>query len=194
METLKKISTEDLRQLTASLNEFVAEFGAEGDRARVILAAAKLDLQLYHLLVRVLRTSPQQSDSLIDGNGPLSSFSSRIDISHRLGMISAELARALHLVRRIRNDFAHEVAGASLTAGAHRDRVVELCRPLLEFKEFDMNRKKFENHPEGPSRDCRAMLAILVARLSGALHRLDPLDCSSEVPLVPPGWTRVTPE
>lgn len=57
-------------------------------------------------------------------------FSSKINFVYRFGLIDSDLARALHLVRRIRNSFAHEVSGCSLTSGAHSDRVRELARPL----------------------------------------------------------------
>lgn len=46
---------------------------------------------------------------LICANGPLSSFSARIDILMGFGFISRDVYKDLHLVRKIRNRFAHDL-------------------------------------------------------------------------------------
>jgi DNA-binding MltR family transcriptional regulator len=82
-------------------------FATESDRAAVVLAVAKLDELLAELLQRVFRPSATAQDELLDIEKPLGTFSAKIHISYRLGLIDASFARALHLVRRIRNSFAH---------------------------------------------------------------------------------------
>ena len=186
----KKFSENELKRLTTEHAEFLVEFGQEGDRACAILGVAKLDSLLFQILTRALRTNPSKSDGLLEGNGPLSTFSSRIDMAHRLGILGADLTRALHLLRRIRNDFAHEAAGATLSAGSHRDRVMELARSFSAYRDYDIRRASFESHPDGAPQDFRAVLSILVARLTGIFHRVDCLDMSGEASLVPPNWTR----
>src|SRR5438270_10281747 len=44
----------------------------------------------------------------------------------------SDTSRALHLIRRIRNSFAHEVSGAKLDSGPHRDRIRELAAPFVK--------------------------------------------------------------
>ena len=114
-----------------SYKAFAAELSVENDRSAVILGAARLDIGLRHLLEHVLAPNTSTRDELLDNDGPLSSFSARIQMSFRLGLITADFVRALNLVRKIRNDFAHEASGASLTSGAHHDRVRELSRPFI---------------------------------------------------------------
>jgi DNA-binding MltR family transcriptional regulator len=104
------------------------EFKGESDRACVILAASLLDNALLALLQSKLAPCAGSNDALFDGaNAPLSTFSSRIDASYRLGLISARFCRDLHLVRRIRNEFAHNVTGCSFDESAIRDRVQALA-------------------------------------------------------------------
>ena len=61
---------------------------------------------------------------------PLSSFSAKISIAHRLGIFPTSFTRALHLVRKIRNDFAHDVAGCSFEDVSVRSRVLELSKSI----------------------------------------------------------------
>lgn len=50
----------------------------------------------------------KQSAELLGGFGPLSSFSSRISVASGFGLIPMDLAGDLHLVKKIRNRFAHQ--------------------------------------------------------------------------------------
>ena len=79
---------------------FAEEFGGETDRAAVILGAAKLDILLYHLIQKTLLPNTSSNDELLDGDAPISTFSSRINLAFRLGLIDPELTRALHLVKK----------------------------------------------------------------------------------------------
>jgi len=94
------------------LSTFLAEFQKETDRASVILTAAMLDDVLSELLKARLVPCPGSADALFDdANAPLANFSSRIEMSFRLGLISHRFARDMHLVRKIRNSFAHNISG-----------------------------------------------------------------------------------
>jgi len=104
------------------------EFKDESDRACVILAASLLDNALFSLLQARLAPCSTNSDPLFDSaNAPLSTFSSRIEISYRLGLLSARFCRDLHLVRRIRNDFAHNITGCNFEESSVRDRIQALA-------------------------------------------------------------------
>jgi hypothetical protein len=107
--------------------QIFAEFRNETDRAVVILAAAMLDEQLRELLAARLVPNTSGDDTFLDGdNAPLSAFSSRINGCHRIGLISAMLARDMHLVRKVRNDFAHLPKICSFEEQSVKDRVTEL--------------------------------------------------------------------
>jgi DNA-binding MltR family transcriptional regulator len=110
-------------------NKLEQEFEKESDRAAVILAASFLDDLLRSALIGRLTSNHSTKDSLFDGaNAPLSSFSSRIDMAFRLGIISDKFARDLHIIRRLRNDFAHNVTGCTFDNPPVKSRVEELMR------------------------------------------------------------------
>lgn len=70
----------------------------------------------------------QVKDTLLDGpNAPLSNFSSRIDFAFRIGIISHQLARDIHIIRKIRNDFAHSYEPRTFEDGKIRDQVNALA-------------------------------------------------------------------
>jgi hypothetical protein len=129
-------------------------------------------------------------DDLLNGDSPLSSFSSRINICYRLGLIEPKFTRALHLVRKIRNIFAHETSGSSLDSGSHRDRVRELVAPFLQIKEYINMRDKHFSEFDGASRDFRAVVTILILRLEGALMYLTPLNDDDSVNMIPPSFLK----
>lgn len=158
---------------TEELLEFMTEFLRESDRAAVVLAAAKLDTQLYQVLQHALLPCSTGEDELLGPDRPLGTFSARISVSHRLGLIDARLARALHLIRKIRNDFAHELSAATLASGPNRNRVRDLIRPLQDQKLYrDMKRLVQEHRDQDtpnavpdPAADFRAAVAFASAAL-----------------------------
>lgn len=68
---------------------------------------------------------------LLGKSGPLSSFSTKIDLACVLGMCSRVIAKDLHMIREIRNDFAHNIlakdnAKLSFNSGHIRDKCMTL--------------------------------------------------------------------
>jgi len=171
--------------------KFIEEFENETDRAAVVLGAAKLDLVLYQILQSYLLPSASSKDSLFDGDSPLSTFSSKIDLTFRLGLIDAAFARALHLVRKIRNSFAHDVSGCSLTNGAQSDRVKQLCLPMKQYKTFySFNEKMFKEN-QGVAADFRTTLGLLIGRLEFQLTRITPTESPRTQTLIGSSWKKV---
>lgn len=85
------------------------ELKNESARGVVLIATAMIEEQLREVLLATLVPNPSSSDTLFDGpNSPFGSLSSKIDVAYRLGIISDKLCRDLHIVRRIRNDVAHQ--------------------------------------------------------------------------------------
>lgn len=171
-----------------SFQEFVTEFRDETDRASVILGAAKLDLVMYQILREYLAPAPGSIDELLDGDGPLGTFSAKINLLFRLGLIDAQFTRALHMVRRIRNAFAHEVKGCSLESGSHCDRIKELIAPLKHLKFFRDFREHFFGDKAGASIDFRVCLAVMVGRLEFAFENIVPLSSVNALEFVNPSW------
>ena len=132
------------------LSKFRDQFEKESDRAKVILSAAMLETALENLLKAQLAPSASSEDSLLEGAyAPISTFSAKIDLAHRLGLISTKFAKDLHLIRRIRNDFAHNVQSCDFEEVAVHSRCTELARSSGMGKRDPTLRKLFEEGPRG---------------------------------------------
>jgi hypothetical protein len=84
-------------------------------RALIILATAKLDNQLREVIEAFLLPRPPaasgNTDELFDGDrSPLGTFSARIKVCRRLGLIDESLARTLDTLRDVRNHAAHWIS------------------------------------------------------------------------------------
>lgn len=183
-------STNDAAEFAA----FAKEFSAESDRAAVILGAAKLDVLMFQLLQKVLRPSTSRTDELLEGDSPLGTFSARTLMCHRLGLIDDELFKAINLIRRIRNSFAHELTGVSLETGAHRDRIRELVAPLKEHGAFRWMVQNVYKEKQGPANDFRAVVAVISLRLEGAFEQGSSVYSKSPCTLIPHAWDELEDE
>ena len=100
------------------------EFNQESDRAAAIVATAMLEESLKVLLRKRLGEPCSPREDILEGDqAPLQSFSAKINAAVQLGAISAHMARDLHLIRRIRNDFAHHPLNLTFESERIRNRV-----------------------------------------------------------------------
>lgn len=113
-----------------NLNDFnflLSQFYKESDRAAVILIVSIIDNLLETLLKSYLVPNPSSSDSLFDNpTSPLANLNSKIDILFRIGLISSKFSRDLHLIRKVRNSFAHDIYGCDFEDGSVKSRIREL--------------------------------------------------------------------
>ena len=88
---------------------FLADFNKETERGTALAAAAMLDEQLARIIESFLIPN-KGSKSLIDGfNAPLGTFSARIASSFALGLLSEVEYKECELIRKVRNEFAHQI-------------------------------------------------------------------------------------
>src|SRR6266704_5269978 len=80
---------------------------------KLSLRGASLNLAAYveevtrSLLRQYFVNQRKLAQKLLEDTGALSTFSARIDTAYALGLIADSERRNLHLVRQIRNEFAH---------------------------------------------------------------------------------------
>jgi oligoribonuclease NrnB/cAMP/cGMP phosphodiesterase (DHH superfamily) len=93
----------ELFQKTAELNN-------ESERGCVLVCAAMLDDALAKLIAAFL-LEDEASKRLLSsgGSSPLSTFSSRVSASFALGLVSQRERDDCEIIRKIRNDFAHDI-------------------------------------------------------------------------------------
>ncbi|WP_414730131.1 hypothetical protein [Zhongshania aliphaticivorans] len=105
------------------------ELGHESDRAIVIVAGALLDDALNETIQAYLVPAEKKEWCVFSSvNSPVSSFSSRINLCFQLGLISNVMQRDLHIVRKLRNDFAHNPFDLSFETPSVASRIEELDR------------------------------------------------------------------
>jgi len=189
--SVKKSISAEKEQLSAQkkrIKNFIDEFSKESNRASVVLCAAKLDYLLYQILTTYLLPNTGSQDELLGSDRALGTFSARINISYRLGLIDADLARALHLFRKLRNAFAHEVSGSSFSHGPHQDWIREIIAPLAKYDDYhDFKKAIFKNKTEIEA-DFYSGASILVARLEALQSKISKINPIIKHSFIPPSW------
>jgi hypothetical protein len=108
------------------------------DRFLVIIMAAIIDEGLGEIIQRRLVDHRKTAKRLFRPEGPLATFSAKIDLGFMLGMYYEEFAKMLHSIREIRNKFAHDMRPLTLEsdevkAKAAAFKFIETrCVPLLK--------------------------------------------------------------
>lgn len=106
-----------------SYKKIVSILKDESDRGAVLIAASMLDVALENLLKKKLVDSEKRSDPIFENNGSLGTFSSKIEMSYRLGLISKQQKLMFNTFRQLRNEFAHSSIPLTLSDNAIRDRL-----------------------------------------------------------------------
>lgn len=104
-------------------SQFLGEFQGETDRGAALVGAALIDERLYRLLESHFVACKEPKELLKGGNAPIGSFSARIKIAYCLGLITELEFKECELIRRIRNEFAHQVHGLTFAD----NKVNDLC-------------------------------------------------------------------
>ena len=171
-------------KLKARTSKFVAQYAKETDRAAVILCAAKMDALLAVAVRQRLLPNPNSTDELLDSDRALGTFSARINAAFRLGIIDADLSRSLHLFRKIRNAFAHEISTSQLSEPPHCDRNNELVRAIRQTAVYESLRSAFGNLsiPDIKA-DFLTGTCIIILALEVATEVVQPVDTNHVIPL-----------
>lgn len=157
-------------KMANTFTSLMHELEAESHRGAIVLAASWLDDQLTQLLKGFLCPPADNArDELLRVSGALGSFSVKIELAYRLGLLRKDVYRSLHIVRRLRNDFAHLTAKLDLDSPSVRDRVTtlfQLNEPVLEaiwhdVSELDeLKQIASSNLPQGSLANLVAMLGV----------------------------------
>ena len=157
------------------LYKFIEDFDKESDRAVVILGAARVDQLLGELLRALLIPSPSSKDELFEADGPLGTFSSRIALGYRIGLLNTKFAQSLTMLRKCRNAFAHQVTGCSMQDGSEADRVREFVRIFRKQPMYETMRGVAAKSHTGLSAEFRASLGYIIVVLEQATLNREPI-------------------
>jgi hypothetical protein len=120
-----------------------------GPRALFIVGTSRVD----YLLIEILKSyflpkcsGGNQPDELLDGDTPLGTFSSRIKICRRIGLINDSFYSALEKLRAIRNLSAHGLA-FNCHQSPLREHIAELRKNMVSRESFKLTRKRYFEDP-----------------------------------------------
>lgn len=119
---------------TSSLRQATATFTKQTDRGSALVAAAWVDDALDAYLRAFFRPDKKLVDEILQSEGALGTFSSRIKITYLLGLIDSNSHNDLEIIRGIRNDFAHVRQQIRFTDQSIKDR----CKRLHAAKAFQL--------------------------------------------------------
>ena len=105
--------------------DFLDDFNKETERGTALAASAMLD-DLLGRTIEAFLIPNKGSKALLDGfSAPLGTFSARIASSFALGLLSEVEYRECELIRKVRNEFAHQIK-----VSFKNEKVVSLCSQL----------------------------------------------------------------
>ena len=107
----------------------------ESDRGCTLMAAAFLDEEIESLIKAHLVDNKKAMKSVFDNSGALGTFSSRINMAFLLGLIPKNIYDDLHLLRKIRNDFAHNSSPITFNDNVISQRIKSLKVHQLKNKQ-----------------------------------------------------------
>lgn len=110
----------------------IEEIEGQTDRGAAIVGAAWVEEAISAAIESFLQSDQKAWQRLFDGNGPLATLSAKIDLSRLLGLVSETIRSDLHIIRAIRNEFAHQIAHRTehTKLGFHSQHIADKCLAL----------------------------------------------------------------
>jgi mannitol operon repressor len=138
--------SEDLRRKYPNLQNFwpyLELLHKESDRGKVLISAGFLERQLKDILLAFMLDNPEAADLVGGHNAPLGTFSARITACYVLGLITENEHGDLNHIRRIRNDFAHNIHTTFQTPSV-ADRCKELRHKAHDYTSLERGEVKVD--------------------------------------------------
>ncbi len=157
-----------IRSALDSAMEFYNDLTEENDRAAVIVGIAYIDDQLKRLLEQSFlpkANKKKEKDELLEGDSPLSTFSSRINLRYRLILIDKDLRKILRTLKDIRNGFAHKIRNCDLNVPPYSDQVKNITENLKDAPLLQYLKKSFSGNNQ-----CSIDFRIIVLLISMVLE------------------------
>lgn len=143
-------------------------------RPIIIIGASKVDDLLFQILNKHFlpkKAKLKDQDELLEGDRPLATFSSRIKLIYRLGLIDDTLRVALEKLRRLRNPSAHSVA-FDISRSPLREHFKELQKNIKQRKSFRLTKDRFFNNTQFTNiEELQCLLLTLCVLLEAILRK-----------------------
>lgn len=117
--------------------DFREKLGKQHDRGMILLIHAELERVLENLINTYLTPGKWTDGLFISGSPPLGSFAAKLNLARALDLITTIEWSDLHLMRRIRNEFAHN-PDASLSDQKLQDLAARISTRSGEAEELEV--------------------------------------------------------
>ncbi|HUW84440.1 MAG TPA: hypothetical protein VMZ31_16770 [Phycisphaerae bacterium] len=145
---------------------------SESDRAKVILSACYLEELLLQLLAIVLQPCTKDKDPLFHGaTAPLGTFSAKIEMAARMGLIPDDTQKSLHYVRKTRNRFAHDLVGCNFAD----PQILDWNRELHQLNDHATSERR-ATFSDGPIGDFEKSVSWLIYWIKHLTQKI-PSEC-----------------
>lgn len=121
-----KIIVNEREEFFASLERAEGLVKGESPRGKVLIYVSAIERALQEVLLAVLVPSNQKDDTIL--GSVASTFEAQIDLAYRVGVISHNLCRDLHILRELREDCYGRIENFSFEHGAIKSSVSMLER------------------------------------------------------------------
>lgn len=109
----------------------------ESDRACVVLVASWVDHFLrFKLAQEFSKGNSDARGALFSSNGPFATFSAKLNVVFCAGWIDRDLYHDLHVIRKLRNEFAHSIDSYTLDDEPFPSMVAKLRAPKRQYHDW----------------------------------------------------------
>jgi hypothetical protein len=168
------MSNEEFFEKYPHLREFIPFLGSlnkESHRGRTLISTGYLEELLGRVLQSFFIQIPRARLLVEGGNAPLGTFRSRIDACYVMGLISEDEHYDLHLIRKIRNEFAHNI-----DATFELDAITDRCR-LLRHRAGDYTSEEQGDVRLQPSGQFTSATVNIILHLVNRAHYVSQERC-----------------
>lgn len=145
------------RQFDELIDEIIDDVN---DRSLIILCASIIDEQLFNILSTFFINPPKNDDDLLKGDNPLSTFSSRIKMLYRIGIIDSSLRDVLDNVRKIRNLSAHSIQ-LNFKKSPIKDHISTLKVSIKGRETYNLTKKRYFENDINSSNEVKSLFVTI---------------------------------
>jgi hypothetical protein len=166
-----------MQSTTSEMFDTFAEdlLAERASRPLVIVGASKVDNLLFEILSSYLlpkRAKLREQDELLEGDRPLATFSARIKMCYRLGLIDESLYLSLENLRVLRNPSAHSIA-FDIVKSPMREYLAELRKSITRRKSFCLTKERYFDHdPLNKIKELQCILLTLCVLLEAIREKI----------------------
>jgi hypothetical protein len=118
-----------LAEILELTKNFSISLRKESVRGSAIICATIIEESLSMIIKAKLTPSLKKHDELFEGvYAPLGTFSAKIDFAYRIGLIDYYDRLSFHIIRKIRNEFAHSFDDITFESPVVKDLIQELFK------------------------------------------------------------------